>query len=454
MGFAYILSKVKKGGKAYFIVSCHDNIKFIGGEIMSKEKQQKSSVLQNYKFIIILVTGIIIGSIIGLIYKEKAVALKPFGELFLNLMFTAVVPLVFFSLSSSIAKMTNMKRLGKILKYTLLIFIITAVIASIYLIIVVSIIPPADGVNIDFGTYEEPEKLNVLTQVVNAISVNDFSKIMSKSAMLPLIIFSIALGYCISFVSKDIEDNPVVKILDIMSSAFMKLVSIIMLYAPIGLGAYFAALIGDYGTELIGAYGKAIIMFFPICIVYFFVSFTGYAYFAGGVEGIKIFFKNILPSAVTSLATQSSIATLPTNFAAAKRMGVSEDISSIILPLGATIHMDGAVMTTLFKIAFLFGIFNLEFVGLSVWVPAILISTMSGVILSGIPGGGMMGELIILSFYGFNPEVFPIILTIGLLTDPIATMVNSTGDTVVSLMVSRIVDGKDWMKKTSQDNIA
>src|SRR5690606_5940220 len=126
--------------------------------------------------IIILVTGIIIGSIIGLVFKEKAVALKPFGELFLNLMFTAVVPLVFFSLSSSIAKMTNMKRLGKILKYTLLIFLITAIIASIYLIVVVTIVPPADGINIDFGTYEEPEELNVLTQIVNAISVNDFSK--------------------------------------------------------------------------------------------------------------------------------------------------------------------------------------------------------------------------------------------------------------------------------------
>ena len=414
---------------------------------MSAESKQKSSVLQNYKFIIILVTGIIIGSIIGLVFKEKAVALKPFGELFLNLMFTAVVPLVFFSLSSSIAKMTNMKRLGKILKYTLLIFLITAIIASIYLIVVVTIVPPADGINIDFGTYEEPEELNVLTQIVNAISVNDFSKILSRSAMLPLIIFSIALGYCISFVSKDIEDNPVVLFFDIMAEAFMKLINIIMLYAPIGLGAYFAALIGDYGSELLGAYGKAIVMFFPICIVYFFIAFTGYAYFAGGIDGIKVFYKNIFPSAVTSLATQSSIATLPTNFAATKRMGVSEDVSSIILPLGATIHMDGAVMTTLFKIAFLFGIFNIDFVGLDVWIPAILISTMSGVILSGIPGGGMMGEIIILSFYGFNQEVLPVILTIGLLTDPIATMVNSTGDTVVSLMVNRIVDGKDWMKK-------
>src|SRR5699024_1698951 len=148
---------------------------------------------------------------------------------------------------------------------------------------------------------------------------------------------------------------------------------------------------------------------------------------------VKLYFKNIAPTAITSLATQSSIATLPTNFDATRRMGVKDDVSSLVLPLGATIHMDGAVMTTLMKIAFLFGLFNLKFIGLKVWIPAILISAMSGVILSGIPGGGMMGELIIISFYGFNPEVLPVILTIGLLTDSIATMINCTGDALVAM---------------------
>jgi Na+/H+-dicarboxylate symporter len=128
-------------------------------------------------------------------------------------------------------------------------------------------------------------------------------------------------------------------------------------------------------------------------------------------------------------------------------MGVPDDISNIVLPLGATIHMDGTVLTTLMKIAFLFGLFNMKFIGLGVWITATVISVMSGVVMSGIPGGGMMGELIIIGFYGFNPEVFPIILTIGLLTDPIATMINATGDAVVSMMVTRRIEGKDWMKK-------
>ncbi|QNO16624.1 dicarboxylate/amino acid:cation symporter [Alkalicella caledoniensis] len=415
---------------------------------MSSEKISKKSVFKNYKSLILLVLGIVVGCIVGLIYKEKAVVLKPFGQLFLNMMFTAVVPLVFFSLSSSIAKMTNMKRLGKILRHSLMVFVITGIIASVFIIMVVSVFPPAQGVEIDFGGYEEPAKMNILDQVVSAISVNDFNLILSKGAMLPLIIFSITLGYCIRFVSKGNENNSVVSFLDIMAEAFMKMIRIIMLYAPIGLGAYFAALIGEFGSQLLGAYSRAVIMFYPICVAYFLTAFTLYVYFAGGIKGVKVFYKNIFPSVVTSLATQSSIATLPTNLAATKRMNVKDDISNIILPMGATIHMDGTALTSLMKIAFLFGIFGLEFSGIGVWSTAILISVMSGVILSGIPGGGMMGCIMIVSFYGFNPEVLPIVVTIGLLTDAVATMINSTGDVVVSMMVSRTVDGRHWMEKT------
>lgn len=409
----------------------------------------KQSVFRTYRSVFILLLGIIAGCIVGIVFGEKATVLKPFGQVFLNFMFTAVVPLVFFSLSSSIAKMSNMKRLGKILKNTLIIFVITGIIASIFIITVVTIIPPAEGVNIDMGAYDAGERMNILDQVVKAVSVSDFNLILSRSAMLPLIIFAMVFGYCVSYVTKKkgIQDSTLVEVLDTCAEAFMKMINIIMLYAPIGLGAYFAALVGTYGSELIGAYTKAVLMFFPICIAYFLVAFTGYAYYAGGKKGVKTFYKNILPAVVTSLATQSSIATLPTNLAGTDRMGVPEDISSIVLPLGATIHMDGTALTTLMKIAFLFGIFNMKFVGLGVWLTAIAISVMSGVVISGIPGGGMMGSLIIVAFYGFNTEVIPIIVTIGMLTDAIATMINATGDAVVCMMVSKRVEGNDWMEQ-------
>ncbi|MFZ7102511.1 MAG: dicarboxylate/amino acid:cation symporter [Peptococcaceae bacterium] len=414
------------------------------------EKITTKTVFQSYKGMLLLLLGIIAGSIIGLIYGERAKVLEPFGQVFLNLMFTTVVPLVFFSLSSSIAKMSNMKRLGKILGNALLIFFVTGIIASIIIIGIVTIFPPAAGVNIEMGTYEQVEQMNILDQIVKALTVGDFNLILSRNAMLPLIIFAIMFGYCISSVTRarKLEHNPVVDILDICSEAFMKMINIIMLYAPVGLGAYFAALIGTYGSQLLGAYSRAVIMFFPICIFYFLTCFTLYAYYAGGIKGVKLFYKNIMPAVVTSLATQSSIATLPTNLDGTKKMGVPEDISNLVLPLGATIHMDGTALTTLMKIAFLFGIFHMDFMGFGVWGTAIALSVMSGVVMSGIPGGGMMGSLIIVGFYGFNTEVIPIIVTIGLLTDAIATMINATGDAVAAMMVARRVEGKNWLEKS------
>ncbi|MBS7525230.1 dicarboxylate/amino acid:cation symporter [Fusibacter paucivorans] len=410
----------------------------------------KRTVFKSYQSMILLLIGIIVGCIVGGIMGEKAQMFKPFGQIFLNLMFTAVVPLVFFSLSSSIAKMSNLTRLGKILKSTLLIFLVTGMIASVFIIAVVTVIPPADGVSIEMGTYDAGEQMNMMDQVVKALTVSDFNLILSRNAMLPLIIFAIAFGYCVSLVSKqrELEHNPVAEFLDICAEAFMKMINLIMLYAPIGLGAYFASLVGTYGAELVNAYAKAVIMFFPICVVYFLTGFTAYAYYAGGTQGVKTYYKHILPAVVTSLATQSSVATLPTNLDGTKRMGVPEDISNIVLPLGATIHMDGTALTTLMKIAFLFGLFDMPFSGFGVWTTAIAISVMSGVVMSGIPGGGMMGSLIIVGFYGFNPEVIPIIVTIGMLTDAIATMINATGDAVAAMMVTRRVEGKDWMHKT------
>jgi Na+/H+-dicarboxylate symporter len=415
----------------------------------------KQSVFRTYRSVFLLILGILAGCVIGVVYGEKATVLKPFGQVFLNFMFTAVVPLVFFSLSSSIAKMSNMKRLSKILKSTLGIFFVTGIIASIFIIIVVTIIPPAAGVNIDMGSYDQGSQMNMLDQVVKAISVSDFNLILSRNAMLPLIIFAMVFGYCVSYVTKrrGSDVSTLVDVLDTCAEAFMKMINIIMLYAPIGLGAYFAALVGTYGSELIGAYTKAVVMFFPICISYFLIAFTAYAYYAGGTAGVKSFYKNILPAVVTSLATQSSIATLPTNLAGTKRMGVPEDISNIVLPLGATIHMDGTALTTLMKIAFLFGIFGMDFTGLGVWTTAIAISVMSGVVMSGIPGGGMMGSLIIVAFYGFNTEVIPIIVTIGMLTDAIATMINATGDAVVCMMVTKRVEGKGWMEAIEEEDV-
>ena len=405
----------------------------------------KKTFWENYRFSITLLISIAIGSIIGLVFGEKAIVLKPFGDIFLNLMFTAVTPLVFITIASAVGSMVNMKRLGNILGNMFLTFVVTGLIAAVIILVVVKVFPPAAGANITFDTTAELEKLSLADQIVQALTVNDFSKLLSRSSMMPLIVFSIIFGYCVSAVGG--ENNIVARALDALSVIMMKFISVIMIYAPIGLGAYFASLIGEFGPQLLGAYGRAMLIYYPICILYFFIAFAGYTYFAGGKLGVKTFFKNIIEPAITSIATQSSIATLPVNLSAAKRIGVPKDIREIVLPIGATMHMDGTVLSSILKISFLFGIFGQEFSGIGTYITAIALSILGGVVMSGVPGGGLIGEMLIVNMYGFPPEAFPIIATIGFLVDPPATCLNSTGDTVAAMIVTRLIEGKDWMSK-------
>lgn len=292
------------------------------------ESKAKNSIWDNYKFPIILISSIFLGSIIGIVFGEKAKILKPFGDIFLNLMFTIVVPLVFLTISSAVSSMVDRRRLGKIISRMLFFFIITGVIASVIMIAAVNIFPPAKGVNIEVGEVEEIEKPNPGDQIVETLTVPDFPELLSRNNMLPLIIFAIFFGVCLSLLGE--KGEPLVEMLTILSEVFMKMVSLIMYYAPIGLGAYFAALVGDFGPELLGSYARAMVLYYPICIVYFFVAFSAYSYYAGGKEGVNVYFSNIFPVALTSIATQSSIASIPVNLQATQKMGVPKDIREII----------------------------------------------------------------------------------------------------------------------------
>ena len=398
---------------------------------------------KNYRFPLTIIAAILLGSVIGTVWGTKATVLKPLGDIFLNLMFTAVVPLVFATIASAVGNMTNRTRLGKILGWMLAVFFATGLVAAVVIIIAVKLYPPAQGVNIPLraGT---GETVALADRLVKAVTVSDFSLLLSRSNMLPLIVFSVMFGYCAGTMG---ENNIMSRALTAFSNVMMKMVDLIMLYAPLGLCAYFASLVGEFGPQLIGAYSRAMILYYPLCIMYFLVAFAIYAFLAGGKNGVRKFFANILSPAVTSLATQSSIATLPANLEAADKIGVPKDISGIVLPIGATMHMDGSVLAAILKISFLFGIFGMEFAGWSTYLVSIVIAILSGVVLSGVPGGGLVGEMLIVSLMGFPPEAFPLIATIGFLVDPPATCLNVCGDTVASMMVARIIDGKNWMMR-------
>ena len=413
---------------------------------------KRSRVWESYKFPLILLLGIAVGSFIGWFNPEFGVKLKPLGDVFLNLVFSVVVPVVFFSISSAVASMANMKRLGRILGYMLAVFVVTGIIASVIMCFAVNIIKPAEGVMFPMDSSGETvQAASLPTQIVAAITVNDFTGLLSRQNMLPIILMSIFFGAVVASFKERAEK--LAKGLALLSEIFMKMVNCIMMYAPIGLGAYFAYLVADLGPQLLGIYAKMMLgLYYPLCVIYFFGGFAFYTWFAAGKNGVKVFFKNALSPAATSLATQSSIATLPVNLEAARKMGIPKDIREIVLPIGATMHMDGSCFAAILKISVMYGIFGREFSGFGTLSLAVLIAIMSGVVMSGIPGGGLIGEMLIMTLYGFPMEAFPIIATIGFLVDAPATLINATGDSVAAMLVTRFTDGKDWLKNKMDKN--
>lgn len=401
--------------------------------------------VKKYWFPISILLSIIIGSLCGNYLGERASVLKPVGDIFLNLMFTIVVPLVFFTISSSIASMIDLKRLGKIMGYSLIVFTTTCIIASIVMLVSVKLINPLGSNSVLIDATETVKNLSIGEQIVSALTVNDFSELLSRNNMLPLVIFSILFGVGVSSLGE--KGRKLSLNLELASKALMKVVHIIMYYAPIGLCAYFMNLVGTFGVSLISGYLRSFILYTVVGVIYYLVFYTIYAYVAGGKLAIKNFYKNALNPTVVALATQSSLATLPTNLESATNMGISEDIREVSMSVGSTMNMHGSVMASILKISFLFSVFGRSFTGLDTYLIAILISVLSGVVMSGIPSGGLIGEMLIVSMYSFPAGAFLIISTIGIIVDAPATALNVMGNPTSAMLVSRLVEGKNWLKK-------
>lgn len=416
----------------------------------------KKSFFKTYGFIIFMLLGIIGGCIVGAVspvvkdasgevISKGATVLEPLGTVFINLMFCVVVPMVFCSIASAIANMSSAKRAGKVMGVTVATFLVTAAIAAVIMYIIVRIIP------ITSGTYEVTEgevsaTLGVADMIINFFTKPDFIELWSRRAILPLIVAAVLFGFGIQMAGG--KETLTAKILDDLTNCIMKVIKLITYYAPIGFFGFFAYLVATYGPDLIGDYSRTLIIYYVLCFAYMFIFFPIYARFGGGKGGAKVMWKHLFRPAAVSFGTCSSVATIPTNMEVAEETGISKEVTNIVLPMGATMHMDGSAMSAIIKVAFLFGIFGQDF-GTSQAILAIIVAVFSSVAMSGIPGGGGTGELVLCTI--FFPDqlaiAFPIALALGNLVDPPATMVNAAGDYVASFIVERYVNGKDWLQK-------
>lgn len=415
------------------------------------------NLFQNYKSTLILLLFLILGGIAGIALGPKAKVLEPFGQIFLNLMFTLIVPLVFFSVTSSIANMSGMNRLGKIIINVAVIFVITALASGILGIIGSLAINPTGGLgedtirNILSGSGDElaaqAEQSSLPQQLVATITVGDFNELFSKSKMLQLIIFSVLFGISAALAGE--KAKPVKDFLSGASQVMMKMVKIVMYYAPIGLSCYFASIIGQLGAQILEGYLKVFLLYLGLSLINYFLFFSIYAYVAAGKQGVRVFWKNAIAPTVTALATCSSAATLPVNLESAKKIGVPEDIAETVIPLGVNTHKDGSVIGGVMKVVFLFGLFGRNMTSPSALLSILCVAFLVGAVMGAIPGGGLIGEMLILSIYGFPTATLPVIAIISTIIDAPATVLNSVGNTVCAMVAARFVDGKNWLKKSA-----
>ena len=401
--------------------------------------------LRSNRFILLMLSGIVLGCIVGALRPDFAGNLAFLGTLFVNMMFCVVVPMVFFSISSAIANMKNVKRAGKLMGSTIVTFLSTAAIAGVLMYIVCRIFPLVSG-QYTVTEGEIGETLGMTDMIVNFFTKPDFTELFSRRAILPLIVAAVLFGFGVQMAGG--PETRMAKLMDDITNCIMKTVKIITYYAPIGFFGFFASLVAVYGPELIGDYSRTLIVYYVMSFAYMFTFFPIYARFGGGRGAAKLMFSKLFRPAAMSFGSCSSVATIPTNIEVSQESGISKDVSDIVLPLGATMHMDGSAMSAIIKVAFLFGIFGQDFdTGRAIL--AIIVAVFSSVAMSGIPGGGGTGELVICTI--FFPDqlaiAYPIAIALGNLVDPPATMVNAAGDYVVSFIVSRFVDGKDWLQK-------
>lgn len=404
-------------------------------------------IWKNYKSTIILLLSIIIGTIISLIFKEKACVLSPLGDIFLNLMFVVIVPLIFLTITSSIIKMENPKRLGKIMITILIVFAVMSIIAALIGVVssyTIKLIDSKDINNITNLLNQDvviSEEVNILQKTANLLTVNDFYKILSKENIIAILVFSIIFGFAIRK-SKD-KGKKVSELILSLNEVVINIVNIIMYYAPIGLGCFIATLIGSYGSVIAIGFLKTFIVYTLVCIFIYVFVYSAYVFLVSGKKGLKAYWKNIIGPSTTALATCSSAATIPINIKYTKEMGVPSDIAETTIPMGTSFHKDGSVVGSAFKIMFLIYLF-----GKDINILTILgVSLLSTLLITAVPiGGGTISEMFILQILGFPSSALPIISIIATIIDAPATVLNVVGDSCSSLIVARIIDGKNFLK--------
>ena len=378
--------------------------------------------------------GLVLGLATGLIFGESAQALKPIGTLFINLIKMLIVPLIFVTLVSGIVAMDDLKKMRRIGMKTFFIYLLTTAVAISIGLAFGIIFEPGAGISLEGAkavtSKEAPALIDTFLNIVTRNPVASFA----SGNILQIIFFAIMLGVSINLAGE--KAKPVADFFNGFSEAMFKMTNIIISYAPIGVFGLMAWVSASYGIDLLVSLGKVIVVVYIACIVHVIFTLGGTIAFIAKLNPIK-FFKGIISAQSVAFTTTSSSGTLPvTTDNVVNNLGVSKPVSSFVLPLGATINMDGTALYQGVCAVFVAQAFGIDLT-MADYGTIILTSTLASIGTAGVPGAGLIMLTLVLTSIGLPLEGIAIIAGIDRILDMARTTVNVTGDAMVSVLIAQ-----------------
>ncbi|WP_016838187.1 dicarboxylate/amino acid:cation symporter [Ureibacillus thermosphaericus] len=381
-------------------------------------------------FVLAIIVGVIVGPSIEVV--------KPLGDLFLRLIKFIIVPLVLASLVIGIAGTGDIKRIGRMGGITFAYYLITTAIAVLIGLILANIFKPGSGLNLTISeeAADPKEVPGVIDTLLNIIPTNPIQSMVDAN-MLQIIFFALFLGVAIALVGD--RAKPVYDFFDGLAEIMYKITHIVMKVAPIGIFGLIAPVVGQYGASVLLPLIKLILVVYVGCILHALIVYSSSVKFLANYSPVK-FFKGILPASLVAFSSSSSSATLPITIQnTEENLGVSKKVSSFVLPLGATINMDGTALyqgvCVLFIVQFL-GV-DLSFTQQLIIV---LTATLASIGTAGVPGAGLIMLTMVITAVGLPLESLALVAGVERILDMIRTSINVTGDASAAVVVQAFED--------------
>lgn len=378
-------------------------------------------------FVVAIIAGIIFGSSIEFV--------QPLGDLFLRLIKFIIVPLILSTLVVGVASIGDMKKLGRIGGKTVVYYLATTTIAVSIGLMAGALFSPGAGLNITVPSGETPEATEtggVVEIVLNIVPTNPIAGL-TDANVLQIIFFAIFLGLGITMVGE--KAQPVYRLFDGFAEIMYKITGIVMKFAPIGIFGLLAPIIGEYGLSVLLPLIKIILAVAIACIVHAGVVYSLSVKFLGKMSPIK-FFKGIAPASVVAFSTQSSSGTLPVTIKSSEEnLGVSKEVSSFVLPLGATINMDGTSIYLGIAALFISQFYGID-LSFGQILMIVLIATLGSIGTAGVPGAGLVMLTMVLSAVHLPLEGIALIAGVDRFLDMFRTSLNVTGDASAAVITN------------------